>query len=267
MTSRASQFPLHLVLGDHGAARVAEACRRHGLPGAPFAIPDDPSHGPLGDGVARLAYMQALYDGFDEFRSAQTDAFAPWRALSDRLDVTAVEAIVLWGGDNASEGTFLRMACDHLADRTEPMLRVEIPPDAQGPYVGMASPERLAELFATRRPMSNACRASLAAEFARLRDDGGLVRRWDVGGLRSVAASHYDALIIAACSGEWTSAARVVGDAMRAGDRCNRMSDLFFASRLRALVASGDLELDRPPRGLRSYAVRRAPRARDASRG
>ncbi len=49
---------LHIALGDTASGALKEACRRLGLPGVAFAIPDDLSNGPLHDGRARAAYFR-----------------------------------------------------------------------------------------------------------------------------------------------------------------------------------------------------------------
>jgi hypothetical protein len=68
----------------------------------------------------------------------------------------------------------------------------------------------------------------------------------------------YDPKLIACCPTDWPPAARVVGAAMGRCDPRNRMSDLFFASRLQVLIEAGSVEaLGRRDR-LREYAVRRA---------
>jgi len=93
----------------------------------------------------------------------------------------------------------------------------------------------------------------------RLRDDTGLLRRWEHGRIIGVPMDCYDRLLIDACPPTWTPAARVVGTAMgRCGER-NAMSDLFFSSRLRALIDGGRLQADGPRRRLREYVVRLTP--------
>ena len=85
-----------------------------------------------------------------------------------------------------------------------------------------------------------------------------LLRRWSRGRILGAPLEWYDPLLVACCPTDWTPAARVVGAAMGRCDPRNRMSDLFFASRLQVFVDSGRVEaLGRRDR-LREYAVRRA---------
>ena len=69
------------MLGDHGAGLLAEAIRDHGLPGDVYAIPDDLGHGPLDDGAARIAYFRRCYEGVDDWRHSEPDAFRAWNEL------------------------------------------------------------------------------------------------------------------------------------------------------------------------------------------
>ncbi|MEA3274262.1 MAG: DUF3658 domain-containing protein [Pseudomonadota bacterium] len=56
----------------------------------------------------------------------------------------------------------------------------------------------------------------------------------------------YDALLLESCAPTWTPAPRVVGTAMDRCDEHNRMSDLFFSSRLQVLIDAGAVEADGP---------------------
>jgi hypothetical protein len=86
----------------------------------------------------------------------------------------------------------------------------------------------------------------------------GLLRRWSRGRIPGARLEWYDPQLNACCPTDWTPAARVVGAAMRRCDPRNRMSDLFFSSRLLVLIDAGRVKaLGRRDR-LREYAVPRA---------
>jgi hypothetical protein len=250
--------PLHIALGDSAEGCLRSACRAHGLPGKAVGIPDDLGHGPLKDGRARVDYMRGCFRGYDDWSLDVTDAFAPWRAMIARIDEARPDAVVLWSGDNASEGTFLAMACWRLRHRQEPMLRVAIAGRNGRHYVAAHHPAELADLFASARALTDTERAALARDFPRLRDETGLLRRWEAGEIAGVPPHRYDPLLLEACGTSWTLAARVVGTAMSRCDGHNRMSDLFFASRLQSLIDAGRIEADGPRDRLREYAVRLA---------
>lgn len=253
------QHLLHLALGDSAAGCLRAACRTHGMPGSVVGIPDDLSHGPLDDGRARLAYMRACFRGYDDWPFDITDAFAPWQGMIERLNAEQTEAVLVWSGDNVSEGSFIAMACWWLRARPERILRVTMADAAGRCHVATHAPAELADRFSARRLLTDTERATLAQDFTRIRDQTGLLRCWEDGRLIGVPIDCYDQVLLDACAPTWTPAPRVVGTAMsRCGQR-NAMSDLFFASRLQVLIDAGSLQADGPRRRLRDYAVRLAP--------
>ncbi len=252
---------LHVVLGESAAGSLRAACASLGLPGSVFGIPDDLSHGPLGDGVERLEFMRDCFRGYDEWTLDRADAFAPWDDLALLVGRDRPGAVAIWAGQSASEATFLAMACWRLSRGVEPLLHVDGPAEEWRGGLGAYAPAELLSFWGGRRSLSGDERQALALEFERLRDGSGLLRRLEGGAVRGVPLDTYDGLLLAACPGEFTPAARVVGDAMGSCDAGNPMSDLFFASRLRHLVESGLVEAEGPRERLRDYAVRKGPRA------
>jgi len=250
--------PLHIALGGSAAGCLRAACRFHGMPGTVLGIPDDLSHGPLDNGWARIDYMRACFHGYDDWYIDVTDAFAPWRELVEGLDQEAPDAILIWGGGNVSEATFLAMACWWLKGRSEQVFAVTIPETDARRYVAIHTPAELADLFQSRRELPDAERADFAKDFARIRDATGLLRCWEKGRIIGVPLDRYDPLLLEACTTNWAPAPRVVGTAMgRCGER-NSMSDLFFSSRLRVLIDAGRIEANGARDRLREYAVRLA---------
>jgi len=228
------------------------------MPGNVFSIPDDLSHGPLDDGRKRADYMRACFQGYDDWLPDFTDAFAPWRELSERLDEEKPGAILIWSGGNVSEATFLAMACWWLRGRPERILRVAMPESTGRYHVGTHTPAELADLFASRRELTDVERASLAKDFLRIREETSLLRRWEDERIIGVTVDRYDPVLMESCSPSWTPAPRVIGTALgRCGER-NAMSDLFLTSRLQVLIDSGRIEADGPRHRLREYAVRLA---------
>ena len=249
--------PLHLALGDSAAGSLRVACRSHGLPGTVFVrIGDDLSHGPLVDGYERISYMRDCYRGYDDWTFETTDAFAPWKQVIEWLDRERPEAVVIWSGDNVSEATFLAMACWQLEKRPEPLLRVAIPGQDNPPYVAVHKPVELADLYAVRQELVDTDRARLSDDFLRIRNDTGLVRRWERGRIDGVPEDHYDRHLLASCETTWLPAPRVIGAAMGECDKHNLMSDLFFSSRLQVLIDAGRIKVDGVRHRMRDYAVR-----------
>jgi len=86
----------------------------------------------------------------------------------------------------------------------------------------------LAGLFASRRELTDSERATHAGDFARIRDETGLLRCWEEGRIIGVTDDRYDPMLMDACSPAWIPAPRVVGTAMgRCGER-NAMRDLYL---------------------------------------
>jgi hypothetical protein len=178
--------------------------------------------------------------------------------MIERIETAAPTAVLIWSGDNVSEGTFLTMACWWLEGRPETLLRVAVPGRDDQYHVALQSPAELADLFTSAQVLTESERADLCEELVRIRRETNLLRRWSRGRIRGAPLDRYDPQLIACCPTDWTPAARVVGTAMGRCDPRNRMSDLFFASRLQVLIDTGRVEaLGRRDR-LREYAVRRA---------
>ena len=263
LDSIAFAHPLHLALGDSaaGCVRAAGALNSPGIPQVVFNLRDDLSHGPLDDGVARAEYWRACYRAFSDWEYDLADTFAPWDELSRRLDRDRHDAVVVWAGENVSEATFLAMACHRLAGRPEQIVHLAVPGKDGRNYVAVHAPEELRAFFESRESwlrLDAAARTVLAEDFTRIRDKTGLLRRWQQGRVLGVPIDHYDDLLLQACSARWAPAARVIGKAMGLCDPANSLSDLFFNTRLQALIAAGKVQADGPQRSALDYAVRRA---------
>jgi hypothetical protein len=148
LIGREIRNPLHISLGESSEGCLQDACCTRGMPGTALGIPDDLSHGPLDDGRARIGYMRDRFRGYDDWYLDVTDAFTPWRAMIARIDEASADAVVIWSGDNASEATFLSMACWWLGNRPERVLRVAMPGMDGRHYVVIHKPAELADLLA-----------------------------------------------------------------------------------------------------------------------
>jgi hypothetical protein len=274
LDSNSFDHPLHLALDDSaaGCVRAAGALISPGIPQAVINVRDDLSHGPLGDGVARAEYWRACYRAFGDWEYDLADAFSPWLELEERLDGDRYDTVMVWAGENVSEATFLAMACHRLTGRPEQIVHVAVPGKHGRNYVAAHAPEELSAFFDSqefRRRLSDATRAALAKDFARIRDETGLLRRWQQGKVIGIPVDHFDGLLLQACSAEWVPAARVIGKAMGHCDPANSLSDLFFNTRLLALITAGKIQADGPQSSIRHYAVRCAsnPEVGDAAFG
>lgn len=250
---------LHLALGDSAAGCLRAACRDHGLAGEVFTIPEDPSHGPLADGIARIAYMRVCFQGVGEWQVRFEDAFEPWRTLLQLLDRRPVDTVVVWSSDSLSDAIFLRMAAHWLVGRPEKMTKVITDSSEEGRRVEVATfaPADLAARHATRQDIVAPEREALARDYAAIRDRTGTLRRWEAGRITGLPQDHYDGLVLNSCGKAWQMAARVVGNAMAHCPPRNALSDVFLGNRLQHLIEAGIVEADGPRHALQGYRVRR----------
>jgi Domain of unknown function (DUF1835)./Protein of unknown function. len=249
--------PLHLVQGDHAGDRLRTACRDFGLAGRVHVIGEDLSHGPLDDGPGRIAYMRRCYRGFDRWTFRRRDAFTPWRRLRKQAAGVS-DPVLVWTAESVSDQIFLAMACHWLAGLDIELLAVTVPPVAGRYGVGVATPAMLVELRPRAVPLTAAERAGLAATFVALSGPDVRLRRLEDGVLRTVPPDSYDAFVGEALGHDWQPATEVVAAAMRRCDGHNRMSDLFFASRLQEMIDAGVVEMEGKREHLAAYRVRRA---------
>lgn len=217
--------PMHLVLGESGAACVQAACDVHGMPGTVLGLTEDLAYGPLDETKARA------------------------------IERARAHAVVLWSGGNVGDAVFVAMACEQLAGRPEPLFRFEVP---QG-FVAMLSPQRLAQLYASRKRMSTSQRQAQALDFARMRDSCGPLRRLELGRVVGAPIDSYDPLLLAACAPDWQTLGQVVGAAMGQCDSANLVGDLFFRERLDTLIDRGRLVFKGVRGSLREGFVRNVP--------
>lgn len=254
--------PLHLVQGDHAGDRLRAACRDFGLPGLVQVIGEDLSHGPLDDGRRRIGYMRHCYRGFETWTVRRRDAFAPWRQVLRRV-ARRRGPVLVWTSESVSDQVFLAMACHWFRSIDVDLFAVSVPPAAGRHGVGAATPEALAEESVCAERLSDAERADRAATCAALSAPGVLLRRWEAGTVRAIPSDSYDACVSEALERDWQPAADVVGAAMRRCDGHNRMSDLFFTSRLQVMIAAGVVEVEGERERLAVYRVRRCWQAGD----
>lgn len=234
------------------------ACRRFGLPGRVRVIGEDLSHGPLDDGVARIAYMRRRYLGFERWTYRRSDAFSSWRRLARLIAAGGAGRVIVWFSDSVADRVFLAMACHWLADADVCLATAHVPPIDGRHGVGVALPGALASLFDQAAELGAGERVNLARDFDRLSAPGVMLRRREEGGLRSIPLESYDSFLRDAVDSAWQPAQRIVAAAMARCDTHNRMTDLFFSSRLQRLIAEGEIEV-RGERGrLADYVVRAA---------
>lgn len=249
---------LHLALGDHAARLLDAATRHYGLPGDVRAIPDDLSHGPLDDGVARLDWMRRCYEGCFAWSPPVDDAFEPWRTAEASLHVRP-RPLVLWGGATVAEAVFVAMACARLGAPGVTLRRVQPPSDGARVAIGSFDAAELAASFShAATDLDAAACAAQAARFRALCADPSPRRVLRDGVPVGAPAEVFDDVLLGACDDDWQSAAKVVGTAMGRCDPHQSVSDVWLGWRLQAAIDAHRLEADGPRTGLRDFAVRLA---------
>ena len=247
---------IHLVLGGSAGGCVRAAVVTYSLTGRVHVFDDDLSHGPLNDKQARLAYFRALYQNYGQLPEDPVPSLADLDSLSVHLAQDPTPEICIWAGENASERTFLEMACHSLRHFKGPVTRVGKTGLKSLPYIGPQTPTLLASLFNKREAVDSMTRAALSSDFLRLRDSGATLRKWEADEIVDVPADYYESLLLTCCSKDWLSAARVVGTAMGRCDENNLLGDVFLSGRLQHLIAEGLIEASGPQESLRDYDVR-----------
>jgi len=283
---------VHIVTGDSFAGSMKLALRELGLAGthAVITIRDNLAIGP----VARLEAPEGRRARRDWLRDniasaalgEDDDPEEAFRRLMQQVERIPERAdIIVWTSRSAIEQTGMRYAL-HLIRRKPNPVRVcdacaisgelDRHPGAAVTYTrsGEIGPDKLRE--AIRRaeeaaPLSAEEVRRLADEWTAIAEQGGVLRIWRDGEVRTVPADYFDAHLLkmldqaahAADAGGYVRAARVVGEAVGCADQ--DIGDEYFEYRLRELVYAGVLEIRGVPAGLRYYSVRRKRRTPHAS--
>lgn len=234
---------LHVALGDSAVGCLRAACQSGAMPGTVIGIPDDLSHGPLGDPQVRSIYFQHLFIQSGERPEEASDILSSWRCLTAEAGRIQTREVVVWAGENVSETMFLHMVCDLMHGTDVTLSHVNVFQSIDQHYVAMCEPSYLAGICSNARELDNAEQEHHSSEYRRLRAEKGVLRRWAAGRVTTVQSNFYDNLLLSSCTTDWSVACRVIGLAMSRCDAHNRMSDLFFASRMAALIEKGLIEV------------------------
>ncbi|MDU9007037.1 DUF3658 domain-containing protein [Sedimentitalea todarodis] len=248
--------PLHLVLGGSAGGCLRAAVATCSMPGRVHVFDDDLSHGPLNDKQARTAYFEALFKNYGQSPDDPMPALADFDSLSVDLGQDRAPEVCIWAGENASERTFLQMACHNLHLFKGSVTRVGAAGLKSLPYIGPQTPDLLATLFHEREALDPITRAALSADYLRLRDSAATLRIWSAGKVVDVSEDYFDSKLLESCEKDWMSAARVVGTAMGRCNKHNLLADVFLSGRLQYLITQGVVEASGPQTSLRDYDVR-----------
>jgi len=252
---------LHTTLSFSSGGALKQAIRKNLLTGEVVVINDLPGIGPLDDGIKRMAFLKGL--NFEKeganWSVYDTNAFAVWRQLQQRLSGEEVDRLVIWAGSDGHAYVFVRMACHWLKQSPVAIALVQAPPIMGYHSLDLYAAEQLAPLIGEAVVLSAATLDRLAAEYEDIVPDPRLLRECDVNGvLQFLDLSAHDDQILAFCGKGWTKAVRVIGQAMGHSDPRNSLGDAFVSSRLEHLIRSGQVEADGPRSSMRDFRMRLA---------
>jgi hypothetical protein len=257
---------LHIAQGDTAAGLLLQGVRSFGLPGGVHRLREDLSHGPLGDGRARMTYMKAccrcLDQDFDPDPGVD-DTDRQWQVLRERVGSDRPGAVAVWHSGSAADYVFLRMAAAWLKGAGAPLCMVEVPPRGSDHGVAIYNTAQLAPMFGDRRMMLDAEVEALSRAFAAIRDRPEPLRRYDGVQLEFLPIEGYDEHVLKAVGNGWSPAVRVIADVWQGWrDGRNWLTDVFIAARLSALIEAGRLEAEGDRSRIQAYRVRRSADAR-----
>ena len=246
----------HVVAGHSAAGCLLAGVRSGLMAGSVVPIDDDFSHGPLAPPDARDAYWQASMRGYSDAGPFPAERATLWDEVTDHAELG--HDIVVWGGANPTDVVLLNGACAELLGSSCRMWQIDVSSWSGGPhYVAEYEPQHLVGAYPEElRAVGDDERTNRAAEFNRLARSTGVLRRFELGEVIGAPADTYDSWLLQAGGPQWASASQVVGGAMARCDSHNKMSDVFFAARLQALIDRRELEASGPRTDLRSYQVR-----------
>jgi len=246
----------HLVLGGSAGGCLRAAVATYGLTGRVHVFDDDLSHGPLISKQARAAYFKVLFQNYGQLPEDPMPSLVDFDILPVHLGQDLSPEVCIWAGENASERTFLEMACHQLGHFKGTVTRVGASGLKAPPYIAAQTPDFLTSLFDQREAIDPVARSAFSESFLHLRDDGATLRKWEAGKIVDVSEDYYDNLLLACCQKEWVSAARVVGMAMGSCDEHNLLGDVFLSGRLQHLIKQDMIEASGRQVSLRGYNVR-----------
>jgi hypothetical protein len=256
---------VHLALGDAAANLLAAAFAQGAHTDRKILrFRDIYCLGPLaelGSGTgprSRLRYWRTLLPERDsslaEFEEEE-GRYDSVRALGRSL-----APMVAWIGPHSSAYLWLARLCQVLEGGAD--LRLvdvsQAPFARRGGYarraLGEFMQEEIPALLDAALLTKSDQRERLAQAWRREKATPSGVRRFVAGRIEHLADDHYDALLLAQCTGKWLPAAQVVGAALAACDEF--LGDVFFTWRLRLLAQAGRVESDGAPGYPPDYAVR-----------
>jgi hypothetical protein len=203
---------------------------------------DDLSCGPIASltSADRVSWWNEYFDwprAADEFQDfwEQVDA--------------AEDKIVLWFGTHSAQEFAFRLAwAAHMNGRPYDVIDVSsrsLQVSTQNSAVSVMLAGSLEQLIGSEQPVSAEEDARNRDDWVRLQKENAFFRIVTSSGLTSVAADHFDVLLLQQAETKWRKAAYVVGHALAASSEpYHQVGELMLTVRLQTLMDQGKLEVD-----------------------
>ncbi|MGV9677166.1 DUF3658 domain-containing protein [Nocardia sp. NPDC003482] len=188
-------------------------------------------------------------DFAEALRAEVTDAE---QRLRQRL--SGARAVVWTGRRRAQEVALHRMLAGRADSGSLHAIDVSA---AQADSVAEMSPERLAALLGSERPVTDDERAELARSWSDLEAENAPFRVMSEQGLRSAPVTHFDERLLAAIPAEATPMTAVIAEVM--GTHAYPVMDYVLQQRLIDLIDTGRVTAQGDPRVARSCRIMTTP--------
>ncbi|WP_454700712.1 DUF3658 domain-containing protein [Agrobacterium burrii] len=249
---------LHIVpsLPARGSLKKALSGGRAGDRILPFL--DNLSCGPIASlaSADRVSWWNEYFDwpqAADEFQDfwEQVDA--------------AEDKIVLWFSKHSAQEFAFRLAwAAHMNGRPYDVIDVSsqvLQFPIQNRAVSVMPAESLVQLAGREQAVSAEEDAKNREDWFRLQKENAFFRIVTPDGLVSVAADHFDDLLLQQAETRWRKVAYVLGNALAASSEpYHQIGDLMLRVRLESLIDQGKLEVDGDPLDIHACLLRLPPR-------
>lgn len=251
---------VHITFSGNAGLVVRQTLNTLAISDRVVALPDDLGFGPI-DPLS--------VDSRAEFERTE---------LGGHVDVARLDQVGTFWDTAAERDTehvvwLSRRCVRELAGCMEWLSRCEEPPlalvidgiDELKPAplsIGSCDPDRLvkARILDRVARMEQSRFQTDRARWALLKQQNAPLRILDDNGLRSARITYFDSMLVECVPGEWTTAVRVIGDAivwLVQDDPYHQCGDNFLIARLFRLIGEGRLEAEGDLRTLRDTRVRK----------
>lgn len=244
---------VHIVFGLSAAGCLKYCFKENQLAQDVYPITDDLSCAPLRNRNERLSFGTMLITKIlpedQELLHYFAESVATWEDFTKFQN----NKIIFWHCENAPEQLALQMVVAKL-QHIDALYEIAIDNNAlHARGTAEFPPDKLATFIGTESKLSLQRRQALAGCWRESVEENGVLRIWQDGKICTVDESYYDNKLIAACTADFTNAARIVGEVLGTSDQL--VSDTWINYRIVKLVEHGKLRARGDIRELRNFEV------------